>query len=110
MSVPMRTVQAKYFQAFQMFPWTVAVEITARGEAVPALFLQERTCRATRRASTFLETHSSSGKEVERSWRGQASAGAVQVLEHLDSWGRMSSVYKMSPCARSKPQRLEIAR
>lgn len=77
----------KYFQVFQTLPRTLVIERKARGKAVPALFLQERTRKATRRASTFLKSHSSSCKEAEHSWSGQASTGAVPALEHPDSRG-----------------------
>lgn len=101
--VTRRKVQANNFWVFQRFPWTPAIERKAKGKVAPALFLQERTCKVTRRAATFLKAQSSSCREVQHSWRGWASTGALRVLQHLDSWGSMKSIYKMSPCAEGKP-------
>jgi len=83
-----------------MFPWTPAIERKTRGKAVPAHLLQERTCKATSRASMLLKAHSSSCKEVEHSWRGRVSTGAVQMLQHLGSWGCPNSVQNVTLCRR----------
>lgn len=76
MSVSLRKVQANA-QVFQMFSWTLAVEGKAKCKVVPAILLQER--KELEEPPHVCKPHSSSCKEVQHSWRGQASTGAVPV-------------------------------
>lgn len=84
-SITLRKGQANSW-VFQTLSWTEAVEGKAKGKAVPALLLQERTCRATGGASlcvkgTLLQLQGGAA-QLERSgqhWNSSWRAGAAQT-------------------------------
>lgn len=86
MFVAMRKTQGNYSLSCVDVPLDTTYGVKkARGRAMPVLLLQERTSQATRRASTSLEAHSSSCKEVQHRWGDRPA-----LLQHLDTWANMN--------------------